>query len=110
MPLVSYRSPVAARIRAAGEHTALAVDGDAVGVAGELVPVAPALQRMSAARELVDGFPRIARLDVQRVARLAERKTPGEPARQGERLLDVLTEVDHRDVGLHVDLRLAVRP
>src|SRR3954469_2764584 len=108
MPLVSRRGAVAARVSAAGQDPTLAVDGDAVGVAGELVPVAPPVQRMAAARELVDGRLRIARLDVQRVACFAEREASGEPARQGERLLDVLAEIDHRDVGLHVNLWLAV--
>src|SRR5688500_20252793 len=77
-------------------------------MAGELVPVAPAIDRMAAALELVDGLAREARLDVQRVARLAQAEAARQPARPGERLLDVLPEVDHRDVGLQVDLRLAV--
>src|SRR5688572_33393723 len=75
---------------------------------GELVPVAPAVDRMAAALELVYGLAREARLDVQRVARLAQPEAARQPARPGERLLDVLPEVDHRDVGLQVDLRLAV--
>src|SRR4029077_11382128 len=67
-------------------------------------------QRMTAARELVDGRVRIARLDMQRVARLAEGEGPGEPGGEGGRLVDVLAKIDHRDVSLHVDLWLAVRP
>src|SRR5688572_18397813 len=79
-----------------------------MGVAGELVPAAPAVDRMAAALELVDRFPRKARLDVQRIAPFAQSEAARPPARPGERLLDILPEVDHRAVGLYVDLRLPV--
>jgi len=63
---------------------------------------------VAATLERVDRGARIAGLDVQRVAGLAEREASRKPARHVERLLDVEAEVDHGDVGLHVDLRLAV--
>src|SRR6185295_728459 len=103
-----YSSAVTAWIITAGE-LAVVADGDAVGMPGELVPVAPAIDRVAAPLELVDRGARIARLDVQRVARLAEREAPGQPARPGDRLLHAAAIVDHRDVGLQVDLRLPVR-
>src|SRR5688572_15998752 len=78
-------------------------------MAGELVPVAPAVHRMPAPLEFADRVARKARLDMQRVARLAQAEAPRQPARSGERLLDVLPVVDHRHVGLQVDLRLAIR-
>src|SRR5688500_10804097 len=92
---VARGGAVAARIGAAREHAAFGIDGDAVGMAGELVPVAPSVDRMPAPRELVDRRARVARLDVQGVARLAEPEAAGEPARGVERLLDVAPEVDH---------------
>ena len=51
------------------------IDDDAVRVARELVPVAPAVEQVAAARELVDRGRREARLDVQGVARLAEARS-----------------------------------
>src|SRR5947207_3279004 len=63
---------------------------------------------MTAALELVDGGAGEARLDMQRVACLAEREASREPARPTDRFLDGAAVVDHRHVGLQVDLRLAV--
>src|SRR4051812_44049924 len=77
LALVTRGGPVASWIEAAGAKFRLGFDRDAVRVAGELVPVAPAVERMAAARELIDGLLRVARLDVQRVARLAEREAAG---------------------------------
>src|SRR5687768_7437697 len=105
---VAYRSAVASRIEAAGQKSRARIARNAVGMSGELIPIAPAIDRMAAALELVDRRAREARLDVQGVARLAQPEAPRQPARPGERLLDVLPEVDHRDVGLQVDLRLSV--
>src|SRR5258708_38549739 len=66
------------------------------------------VDEMAAALELVDGAARIARLDVQRVARLAEREAAREPARITDCLLDIAAVIDHGDVSLELDLRLAV--
>src|SRR5919106_5753589 len=104
---IAYRGAIAAGIESTLQNPILYCD--AVRMPRQLVPVVPAIERMAAALELVDRRARVARLDMQRVARLAEREAPGEPAWHGERLLDVQAEVDHGDVGLHVDLRLAIR-
>ena len=45
---------------------------------------------------------------MQGVAFFAKREAAGEPARCFERFLDVAAEVDQVDVGLQVDLRLAI--
>src|SRR5262249_49035587 len=102
------RLAVAARVGAAREPAGRRIDGDAVGMAGVLVPVGPAVEQMPTALELVDGLAREARLDMQRVARLADGETAGQEARHVERLLDVEAVVDQGVVDLQMDLRLAV--
>src|SRR4051794_5352462 len=85
------------------------VDDDSVRMPGHLVPWTPMIDDVTPALELVDGASRKARLHVQRVARLAEREAAGEKAWHLERLLDIEPVVDHRHVGLQLDLRLPVR-
>src|SRR4029453_3817410 len=77
-------------------------------MARRLVPVAPAIEQVAAALQLGNGRAWKARFYVQGVARLEESEAAGQEARHVERLLDVQPMVDHRAVGLHVDLRLAV--
>src|ERR1035437_6604557 len=63
---------------------------------------------MASALELFQRALRVSALDVEQVARLAQGKAAGEPARRFDCLLHVQAEVDHGDVGLKLDLRLAV--
>src|SRR3954469_18865570 len=77
-------------------------------VARELVPFAPTIEAVAAALELRQRFGWVAGLDVQRIARLAECEAARQPARRGERGLDIEAVIDHRHVSLQVDLRLAV--
>src|SRR6478609_9361820 len=71
-PSIADRRPVAPPVGAAHPEAACRIDGDAVGVARDLVPVAPAVDQVAAPLELVDRARREAGLEVQRVARLQE--------------------------------------
>src|SRR6185437_14633243 len=96
--LVPDRGAVAPRVGAADPEAARRVDDDAVGVAGIFVPVAPAIQQVAAPLERGERRCRHAALDVQRVARLADREAPAQEARGFECLLDVAAVVDHGEV------------
>src|SRR5262245_7872772 len=72
--LDSDRRPITPRITPPTPHPRPRIDRDPMRMPRQLVPLAPAVQRVAAALELGDGLGRKARLDVQRVARLAERK------------------------------------
>src|SRR5207247_11461408 len=78
-------------------------------VSGHFVPGAPAVDRMAALRECGDRSFGEAALDMQRITRLAEREAAGQEPRYLDRFLNVETEIDHRRIELHLDLRLAVR-
>src|SRR5262249_30217251 len=92
----------------AGAHTAFRVNQDAMRVAGQFVPVAPAVDRMSAPLQFVDRLRRKPSLDVERIARLTERETTGEEARRLQCFLNIAAVVDERDVSLQMQLRLTV--
>lgn len=77
-------------------------------MAGEFVPCPPAVQHMASAIELFQGALRVTPLDVEQVARFAQGEAAGEPARRFDCLLNVQAEVDHGNIGLELDLRLAV--
>ena len=101
---------IAARVRAARACAVLRVDGDAVGMARELVPLGPAVHVVSAALELAQRGFRKSSFYIEEVARLAEREAAREPARRCDGLCDIEAEVDHVNVALQMDLRLAVGP
>src|SRR5262252_10208111 len=107
---VAEGGAVAARVRAADSGAGDRIDGNAVRVARSLFPRRPAMDEMATALELGEGGRGKARLDVEEIARIPEGEAAGEPARRGHRLLHVEPVIDHGDVGLEVDLRLAVRP
>src|SRR5262245_29006834 len=73
---VPDRLAVAPRIAAAEAEPARRVDHDAVGMARELVPGTPAVQDVAAPLELGECRRGEAPLDVEQVARLAQRKAP----------------------------------
>src|SRR6266566_1435087 len=106
---VADRGAVAPRIGPAHQDAAARVDGDAVGVAGQLVPGLPAIDRVAPVGQLRDGGLGESALQVELVPRVADREAPREPARGLDRTLDVEPEVDQRGVHLEMDLRLAVR-
>ena len=84
------------------------IDGDAVGVAGHLVPGAPAVDGVAALRERVDRR-RGKRLSMCSVSRASpSAKRPDRKRGSLDRLLDVEAVVDHRRIELQLDLRLAV--
>src|SRR5947199_9722301 len=107
--LIPYRSSIAARVGTAAQHAVPPVDHDAVRVTGHFVPGAPAVDRVAALRQRIDRSFGEAALDMQRITRLAEREAAGQEPRYLDRFLNVETEIDHRRIELHLDLRLAVR-
>src|SRR5882672_5101427 len=73
--------PSTPRITPPTPHPRPRIDRDPMRMPRELVPLAPSIDPMPAPLQLRDGLARKACLDVQRVARLAERKADREPAR-----------------------------
>src|SRR5579883_3492398 len=101
--LIPDRRPVAPRVGAADAQAAPRIDDDAVGVTGIFVPVAPAVQQVASALQRIERGGRHAALDVERVARLADREPAAQEAGALQRLLDVAAVVDHGEIGLQVD-------
>src|SRR5499433_2849130 len=107
---VAEGGAVAARVRAADPGARGRIDGDAVRVARPLLPRGPPMHEMAAALEFGEGGRGEARLHVEEITGVTEGEAAGEPARRRHRLLHVEAVIDHRGVGLQVDLGLAVRP
>jgi len=63
---------------------------------------------MASALEFFQGALGVSSLDVEQVARFAQGEAAGKSARRVDCLLHVQAEVDHDDVSLELDLRLAV--
>src|SRR5207248_9365567 len=93
--LIPEGGAVAAGVGAAPESAAGRIERDAVGVTGELAPVFPAIDRVTATGEPGDRVRGKAPLHVEQVARVTEGEAAGQPARRLDSLLDVETEVDH---------------
>src|SRR5215468_12760888 len=107
---VAESDAVAARVRAADPGAPGRIDGDAVRVARPLLPRGPAMHEMTPALELGEGGRGEARLHVEEITGVTEGEAAGEPAWRRHRLLHVEAVIDHRGVGLQMDLGLAVRP
>src|SRR5512147_1191855 len=99
---------VAARVGAADPGARPGIDGDAVGMAGQLAPRTPAAYGVATPFQLGECRLGEAAFQAEQVARVAEDESPGEPARRLHRLLDVRAPVDEGGVDLEMDLGLAV--